>query len=143
MADPFNLERFALAQAPVIVDVLLELRAGQKRTHWMWFVFPQLRALGVSARAQLYGIGSLAEAQAYLAYPTLGPRLIECATAVRDVQGRSSHEIFGSPDDVKLRSSMSLFVVAAPNIGIFGEVLEKYYDGQPDPRTVELLASQD
>ena len=140
MADPFNLERFVLAQAPVITDVLCELRAGQKRTHWMWFVFPQLRSLGLSARAQFYGISALAEAEAYAAHALLGPRLIACATVIRDIQGRSAQAIFGSPDDMKLRSSMSLFAAAAPGIRIFGEVLGKYYAGQPDPRTVALLA---
>ncbi|GGG50449.1 hypothetical protein GCM10010964_42170 [Caldovatus sediminis] len=140
MADPFDLERFVRAQEPVIADVRRELRAGRKRTHWMWFVFPQLRALGRSPTAQRYGIASLAEAQAYMAHPVLGPRLIECAELVRAVQGRSAHEIFGNPDDLKLRSSMTLFAAARPEAAVFAEVLRRYFGGEPDPLTTELLA---
>lgn len=139
MADPFDLERFVQAQDAVIDDVRRELRAGRKRTHWMWFVFPQLRALGRSATAQHYGISSLAEAGAYMAHPVLGPRLIECTELVLAVQGRSAHEIFGSPDDMKLRSCMTLFAAAAPDTPIFDAVIGKYYGGLADDRTSDLL----
>jgi uncharacterized protein (DUF1810 family) len=139
MADPFDLERFVQAQDPVIADVQGELRAGRKRTHWMWFVFPQLRALGRSPTAQHYGIASLAEAQAYMAHPLLGPRLSECSELVHAIQGRSAHEIFGSPDDLKLRSSMTLFAVACPEATVFADVMRQYFGGVPDPLTTELL----
>jgi uncharacterized protein (DUF1810 family) len=139
MSDPFDLERFVHAQDAVMSDVRHELRAGRKRTHWMWFVFPQLRALGRSATAQRYGIPSLAEARAYLAHPVLGPRLAECADMILAVEGRSAHDILGSPDDAKLRSSMTLFAAAAPDPAVFEAVLQKYYAGVPDSRTIELL----
>lgn len=141
MADPFDLERFVQAQDAVMDDVRRELRAGRKRTHWMWFVFPQLRALGRSATAQHYGISSLAEARAYMAHPVLGPRLTECAELVLAVQERSAHDIFASPDDMKLRSCMTLFAAAAPDIPTFDAVLRTYFDGVPDARTTELLAA--
>lgn len=118
-----------------------ELRAGRKRTHWMWFVFPQLRALGRSATAQHYGIASLAEARAYMAHPVLGPRLVECAELVLAVQGRSAHDVFGSPDDMKLRSCMTLFAAAAQDTPIFDAVIGKYYGGSPDDRTTDVLAA--
>jgi uncharacterized protein (DUF1810 family) len=140
MTDPFDLDRFVQAQEPIIDDVHRELRAGRKRTHWMWFVFPQLRALGRSATAQRYGISSLAEARAYMAHPVLGPRLVECTRLVQAIGGASAHAIFGSPDDMKLRSSMTLFATAAPEATVFREVLEKYYGGEPDPLTSEWLA---
>src|SRR3954470_2345249 len=108
-AAAFDRERFVTAQAPVFATALAELQAGQKRSHWMWFVFPQLRGLGRSAMARHYGVGSLAEARAYLAHPLLGPRLIECTCAVLAIEGRPLHAIFGSPDDVKFCSSMTLF----------------------------------
>jgi uncharacterized protein (DUF1810 family) len=140
MADPFELDRFVQAQSPVMSDVLWELCDGRKRTHWMWFVFPQLRALGQSATAKHYGIASLDEARAYMAHPILGPRLIDCARLVLAVQGRTAHDVFGSIDALKLRSSMTLFAAAAPDAAVFRDVIRKYYDGQPDERTVELLA---
>jgi uncharacterized protein (DUF1810 family) len=142
MADPFDLERFVQAQDAVMDDVRRELRAGRKRTHWMWFVFPQLRALGRSATAQHYGISSLAEARAYMAHPVLGPRLTECAELVLAVQGRSAHDIFGSPDDMKLRSCMTLFATAAPDTPTFNTVIAQYYGGAPDERTTELLTAE-
>ena len=111
--DSFDLERFVTAQAPVFATAPAELQAGEKRSHWMWFVFPQLRGLGHSAMAMRYGIGSLDEARAYLAHPLLGPRLIECTCAVLAIEGRPLHAIFGSPDDVKFCSSMTLFSLAA------------------------------
>jgi uncharacterized protein (DUF1810 family) len=139
MPDPFQLERFMEAQAPVMARVRAELGEGRKRGHWMWFVFPQLRGLGNSAMAQRYGIGSLAEAEAYLAHPELGPRLLECTGLVNAVQGRSAHDIFGTPDDLKFRSSMTLFASAQPGTEAFSAALGKYFRGVPDPRTAELL----
>jgi len=143
MVDPFNLERFVQAQTPVMPAVLDELRAGRKRTHWMWFVFPQLRALGVSETARFYGLGGLAEARAYVAHPLLGPRLIACAGEVQAIKGRSATAILGRPDDLKLRSSMTLFAAAAPAQPVFGAVLDKYYDATPDPRTLLALQAGD
>jgi uncharacterized protein (DUF1810 family) len=139
MPDSFDLSRFVTAQEPLMPRVLQELRAGQKRSHWMWFVFPQLAGLGRSPMAQRYAIGSLAEAQAYLAHPVLGPRLIACTEAANAVEGRSVHAIFGSPDDMKFRSSMTLFARADPGQTVFRTALERYFDGAEDPRTVALL----
>jgi uncharacterized protein (DUF1810 family) len=136
----FELERFVAAQEPVIATVLQELRDGRKRSHWMWFVFPQLRGLGHSPMAQHYGIASMEEARAYLAHPVLGPRLASCTRAVLDVQGRSLHAIFGSPDNLKFCSSMTLFSIASgPDEPVFREALERFCAGHADPRTVELL----
>jgi uncharacterized protein (DUF1810 family) len=132
-------EHFVAAQEPVYAEVLAELRAGRKQTHWMWFIFPQLRALGRSATALRFGIADLAEARAYLSHPVLGARLRECAEIVNGVDGKTAHEIFGSPDDVKLRSSMTLFAHAAENAGPFRRVLERYYDGAEDAVTVGLI----
>ena len=142
MDDPFDLQRFIDAQAATYVQVLGELRAGHKRSHWMWFVFPQIAGLGFSPTAQLYAIGSLAEARSYLAHPVLGPRLRECTGAVNVVAGRTAHQIFGSPDDLKFRSCMTLFRAAAPEEPAFQAALNTYFDGAPDPRTLELLAGQ-
>ncbi|WP_439600738.1 DUF1810 domain-containing protein [Devosia sp.] len=133
-------EHFVAAQEPVYAQVLAELGAGRKQTHWMWFIFPQLRALGRSATALRFGIADLAEARAYLAHPVLGARLVECAKIVGGISGRTAHEIFGSPDDVKLRSSMTLFAHAAADAGPFRRVLERYCDGVEDSRTVTELA---
>ncbi|MDB5857752.1 MAG: hypothetical protein JWQ76_1441 [Ramlibacter sp.] len=138
--DAFDLQRFVTAQAPVMDAVLAELGAGRKRSHWMWFVFPQLRGLGLSSTAQHYGIASLAEARAYLAHPVLGPRLRACCALVLGVQGRSANEILGSPDDLKLRSCLTLFGLAAPDEPVFGQALQKYYGGVRDPKTVALLS---
>jgi uncharacterized protein (DUF1810 family) len=135
----FDLDRFANAQEPVIENVLRELRAGRKETHWMWFVFPQLRGLGRSPIAQHFGIDNLAEARAYLDHAVLGPRLKECVEAVLGVTGRTLHEIFGSPDDVKFRSSMTLFALASGNGMPFRLALDRYCDGQDDPATLDLL----
>jgi uncharacterized protein (DUF1810 family) len=136
--DPFDLERFVSAQAPVIATVREELRAGRKRSHWMWFVFPQLRGLGLSSTARHYGIASLDEARAYLAHPVLGPRLRECCTLLLAVPERSAHEILGSPDDLKLRSCLTLFMLAAPAETVFRQGLERFYGGHPDPKTLAL-----
>lgn len=139
MSDPYNLARFVQAQTPVYAQVLAELRDGRKRSHWMWFVFPQLAGLGFSAMAQFYAIGSLDEAKAYLTHPVLGARLRECAGLVLAIQGRSIHDIFGSPDDLKFHSSMTLFGRADPADGLFRECLEKYFAGREDAQTLALL----
>ena len=132
-ADPFDLNRFVTAQAPVFTAALDELKAGRKRSHWMWFVFPQLRGLGHSAMAEFYGIGSLAEARAYLAHPLLGPRLILCTETVLALQGQSLHAIFGSPDDLKFRSSMTLFALATgKDESAFRQAIDRYCDGRLD-----------
>jgi uncharacterized protein (DUF1810 family) len=133
-----DLERFVTAQDGVWDTALAELRAGRKRTHWMWFIFPQIAGLGASPTAQRYALRGLDEARAYLAHPVLGPRLREASRAVLGVEGRSADRIFGHPDDLKLRSSMTLFARAADDPAVFEAVLERYYDG-PDPRTEALL----
>lgn len=138
-ADPFDLRRFVDAQDRVYDTVLAELRSGAKRSHWIWFVFPQLRGLGRSGTAQHYGVSSLDEARAYLAHPVLGPRLRECTGLVAAIDGRSVDEIFGWPDNLKVRSSMTLFAHAADDDSDFRGVLDKFYGGDEDPATVELL----
>jgi uncharacterized protein (DUF1810 family) len=140
MADPDDLERFVAAQDPVIATVIAELAAGRKQTHWMWFVFPQLRGLGHSSTALFYGLDSVDEARAYLAHPILAPRLRQCTETVLSVQGRSLHAIFGSPDDVKFRSSMTLFERAAgEGESLFSQALDRLCEGSRDPRTLALL----
>lgn len=139
MSDAFDLGRFVDAQAGVHATALAELEAGRKRTHWMWFVFPQLAGLGSSPMARAYAISGLEEARAYLAHPVLGPRLLACTAAVNAVEGRSAHEIFGSPDDLKFRSSMTLFARAAPQEPAFRQALETYYGGHEDPQTLARL----
>ncbi|WP_419730007.1 DUF1810 domain-containing protein [Lichenicola sp.] len=144
MAQPVDLDRFIQAQDPVFERVLEELGAGEKRSHWMWFVFPQLAGLGHSPMAQLYALASLEDARAYLAHPVLGARLIRCTELVNAVQGRSINRIMGSPDDMKLRSSMTLFTAAQsgvdPGSSPFQAVLDRYFEGRPDSLTLELLA---
>jgi uncharacterized protein (DUF1810 family) len=137
--DPFDLQRFVDAQDRVYDRVLAELRAGAKRSHWIWFIFPQLSRLGSSSTANLFGIESLDEARAYLAHPVLGPRLRDCARLVTSTDGRSAEDIFGWPDNIKLRSSMTLFARATDDNADFLAVLEKFYGGQQDPRTLELI----
>jgi uncharacterized protein (DUF1810 family) len=137
--DPFNLSRFVEAQAPVIERVRAELRAGQKRSHWMWFVFPQIAGLGDSAMAARYSISSLEEARAYLAHPVLGPRLRECTQLVLGVQGRSVDAIFGHPDNLKFHSCMTLFARAAPDEPVFADALQKYLGGEFDQGTLAVL----
>jgi len=127
------------AQEPVFEDVLLELRRGEKESHWMWFIFPQMKGLGASAMAQRFAISSRAEAEAYLAHPILGPRLVQCTELVNAIEGRSAERIFGPVDAMKFRSSMTLFREAAPAPNVFDEALKKYFEGQPDTRTLELL----
>jgi uncharacterized protein (DUF1810 family) len=141
VSDPHGLQRFVDAQDSVIASVRDELRAGRKRSHWMWFVFPQLKGLGASSMAQVYGIASLEEARAYLAHPVLGPRLRECCALMLAVPGRSAHEILGSPDDLKFRSCVTLFSLAAPDEPVFRQALERFHDGKPDPRTLALSAA--
>lgn len=137
--DPFDLNRFVEAQEPVYEQVCAELRAGRKQGHWMWFIFPQLRGLGHSPTAQYFAIRSRAEAEGYLRHPVLGARLRECTSLVNAVKGRGVGEIFGFPDDLKFRSSMTLFAEVAPEVAVFRQALEKYFEGLPDQRTMELL----
>jgi uncharacterized protein (DUF1810 family) len=138
-ADPYDLERFVAAQDPVWDRVRAELARGRKASHWMWFVFPQLAGLGSSSTARAYAVSGLDEAQAYLAHPVLGPRLREAAELAAAVEARTASEVFGYPDDLKLRSSMTLFARAAPQVPVFTAVLDRYFGGDPDPRTLELL----
>jgi uncharacterized protein (DUF1810 family) len=137
-----GLDRFVQAQAGVYDDALAEIRAGRKRSHWMWFVFPQLKGLGRSPTAQFYGLASLEEARAYLRHPLLGPRLRACAAAAAGLEGRTALEVFGSPDDLKLRSSLTLFEAAGPGEPVFGEALEALCGGKRDGATLEILARQ-
>ena len=139
--NPHDLGRFVDAQQGVIDTAVAELRAGRKRTHWMWFVLPQLRGLGMSSMAHAYGIASLEEARAYLAHPVLGPRLRAAVEAMLSVPGKSAHEILGSPDDLKFRSCLTLFAVAAPEEVLFEEALRRFHAGEKDPRTLALLGS--
>jgi len=147
-SESFGLQRFVDAQARVYDTVVAELRDGRKRSHWMWFIFPQLAGLGSSAMAQRYGIASVAEARAYLSHELLGPRLHECAQLINAVHGRAVQEILGRPDDIKLRSSMTLFARACADGGHqdpqccsdFRAVLDRYYGGQEDPVTRDRLA---
>ncbi|MDP7701910.1 DUF1810 domain-containing protein [Mycobacterium sp. TY815] len=134
-----DLQRFVDAQARVYDAVLDELRAGRKRSHWMWFVFPQLRGLGSSPTADHYGIDSLAEARAYLDHAVLGPRLLECVRLVNEIDGRSAEQIFGWPDHLKLRSSVTLFARATEDNRDFLALLDKYYGGEQDPLTLSRL----
>jgi uncharacterized protein (DUF1810 family) len=140
MSDEFDLVRFVEAQARNYAEALAELRRGRKTSHWMWYVFPQIAGLGSSPMAQRYAIGSLAEARAYLRHPVLGLRLRECVEAALSVDHRSAHDIFGSPDDLKFRSSLTLFAAAAPGEPLFHEALRKYFAGLPDARTLEKIA---
>jgi uncharacterized protein (DUF1810 family) len=137
--DPFNLRRFASAQHGVYGRALAELKKGEKRSHWMWFIFPQIDGLGCSTTTKHYAIKSMEEARQYLSHPVLGARLVECTEAVLAVEGRTASEIFAPPDDMKLRSSMTLFASAADGPSAFGRVLEKYFDGGPDTRTLQIL----
>lgn len=136
--DRFDLARFVAAQDECYAQTLAELRAGRKASHWMWFVFPQFDGLGFSAMSRRYAIGSLDEARAYLDHELLGARLLECTETVNRLEGRSAHAIFGSPDDMKFRSSMTLFELAAGPASPFAAALDKYFAGGRDPRTLEL-----
>jgi uncharacterized protein (DUF1810 family) len=137
--DPHNLNRFVRAQADDYDQVLSEIRSGRKRSHWMWYIFPQFDGLGFSSTSRRYSIKSVAEAKAYLDHPILGPRLMECADAVLGVEGRSAFDIFGSPDDMKLRSCATLFGCVAPVGSVFDKLLDKYYQAERDGKTLRLL----
>lgn len=137
--DPFNLERFVQAQAAVYPSVLRELQNGRKTTHWMWFIFPQLRGLGYSSTSKRFAITGREEAQQYLNHPVLGTRLVECARTVLDHAGRSALAIFGSPDDVKLRSCMTLFETVPDADPVFAQVLDQFFQGERDAKTLRLL----
>ena len=140
--DPYDLTRFTRAQDKVYADVLAELRGGQKLTHWMWFIFPQIDGLGYSSTAKFYAIKSKDETKAYLNHSLLGPRLIECSKVLLQHQGLSASDIFGFPDDLKLRSSMTLFATVSEPDSVFSRVLGQYFEGQPDDRTLELLRQE-
>jgi uncharacterized protein (DUF1810 family) len=139
--DPYDLQRFVEAQDPVYDQVCAELRRGQKTSHWMWFIFPQLRGLGRSQIASTFGISSRKEAEAYVRHPVLGKRLKECTHLVNMVEGRPIHQIFGFPDDLKFHSSVSLFANASPDNQEFTDALQKYFGGKLDTRTMEILAA--
>ena len=137
--DPYRLDRFIEAQEGDYENALAEIRAGRKRSHWMWYVFPQFTGLGSSPTSIEYAIKSREEAKQYLAHPVLGRRLVECAEAVLRIDNRSAHEIFGSPDDMKLRSSATLFASVSPEGSVFHRLIDKYFEGKPDVRTIELM----
>lgn len=139
MTDPHNLQRFMDAQEMDYQTALDEIRAGQKRSHWMWYIFPQFDGLGFSPASVHYAIKSRAEAAAYLDHPVLGQRLRECVDVLLAVSGKTAHQIFGSPDDLKLKSCMTLFAKISPEGSQFEQVLEKYYAGQQDQKTIALL----
>lgn len=139
--DPFNLDRFVQAQRSSYATALAEVRAGRKRSHWMWFIFPQIAGLGFSPTSQHYAIKSIGEARAYLKHALLRERLIECMEALLALQERSANEIFGWPDDMKLRSCATLFAAAAPDMPLFQQVLNRYFDGRPDESTLTLLSN--
>jgi len=138
-ADPFNLARFVSAQETTFLRALTELRHGQKESHWMWFIFPQIDGLGSSRTAKLYAIKSQEEAAAYLRHPSLAPRLIQCAEALLQIDGKAASEIMGYPDEMKLRSSMTLFASISGPGSVFHRVLDKYFQGDPDQKTLELI----
>ena len=137
--DPHNLSRFVQAQEDDYEQALAEIRSGRKRSHWMWYIFPQIDGLGFSSTSRRYSIKSVAEAEAYLSHPVLGPRLVECAEATLRVEGRSAFEIFGSPDEMKLRSCATLFACVAPAGSVFDRLIDKYFQGQRDGKTLRLL----
>jgi uncharacterized protein (DUF1810 family) len=142
-SDPYELERFVDAQDDDYERALAEIRRGRKQSHWMWYVFPQFDGLGVSATSRRYAIKSVAEARAFLAHPVLGPRLLECAEAVLRVDGRTATEIFGDPDNLKLQSCATLFASVSPADSVFHRLLEKYFGGALDARTLRLIAARD
>jgi len=138
-SDPHDLSRFVQAQGDDYPRALAEIRSGRKRSHWMWYVFPQIEGLGFSPTTRRYSIKSLAEAEAYLRHPVLGRRLVECAEAALGVEGRSASEIFGSPDDLKLRSCATLFACVSPAGSVFERLIAKYFQGGRDDKTLDLL----
>lgn len=137
--DPFNLARFVEAQERDYDRALSELKAGRKRSHWMWYVFPQLEGLGSSPTSRYFAVRNADEAAAYLAHPILGPRLVQVSEAVLHLEGRSANDVFGFPDDMKLRSSATLFASVSPEGSVFHRILEKYFDARADDRTLDLL----
>ncbi len=137
--DPHNLSRFVQAQEDDYQQALAEIRSGRKRSHWMWYIFPQIDGLGFSSTSRRYSIKSIAEAEAYLSHPGLGPRLVECVEAALGVEGRSALEIFGSPDEMKLRSCATLFACVAPAGSVFHRLIDKYFQGRRDDKTLRLL----
>jgi uncharacterized protein (DUF1810 family) len=139
MADRFDLQRFVEAQAPIYAQVCQELRAGRKESHWIWYIFPQIAGLGQSPTSVRFAISSLDEASAYLSHPILGPRVKECATLAFNVEGKTARQIFGGIDELKFRSSMTLFMKAAPEAAVFQQCLDKYFGGDPDPATLAKL----
>ncbi|MBP3957541.1 DUF1810 domain-containing protein [Gemmata sp. G18] len=140
-SDPYNLSRFVEAQEDDYEQALAEIKSGRKRSHWMWYIFPQFDGLGFSSISKQYAIKSRAEAEAYLTHPVLGPRLVECVEAALRVDGRSALEIFGSPDDLKLRSCATLFARVSPTGSVFDQLLDKYYSGERDAKTLQLLGA--
>jgi len=141
--DPYDLQRFVDAQEHVYERALSEIKSGQKRSHWMWFIFPQVEGLGASSMSRRYAIRSAPEAKAYLAHPLLGPRLLESAEAALAVQTSSALELFGSPDDMKLRSCATLFASVSSEDSVFNQLINKYFDGKPDDRTLQLIAKKE
>jgi uncharacterized protein (DUF1810 family) len=142
MPDPYHLQRFVDAQASCFAQVRSELAAGEKRTHWMWFIFPQLKGLGSSSMALRFAISGMDEAKAYLAHPVLGDRLRDCTSLVNAVSGRSVEDIFGYPDNLKFHSSVTLFAAADPENKVFNQALTKYFNGLPDKNTIDRLLSE-
>lgn len=140
-ADSHNLGRFVQAQADVYQQALAEVRAGRKQSHWMWYVFPQFDGLGFSSASKMYAIKSVAEAKAYLEHPILGARLVECCEATVGIEGRSAVEVFGSPDDMKLRSCVTLFATVSPTGSVFERLLDKFFQGDRDEETLRLMAA--
>lgn len=138
-SDPYNLQRFLEAQAMNYDDALDELKAGEKRSHWMWYIFPQYKGLGMSRMSQKYAIQSLDEARAYLEHPVLGDRLLECSETVLSIDDYSAFDIFGSPDDMKLHSCATLFAVISPPDSLFSQLLDRFYNGEKDRQTLDLL----
>jgi uncharacterized protein (DUF1810 family) len=141
--QPIDLERFVRAQSETYDDALAEVTAGQKTSHWMWYIFPQFAGLGTSEASRMFAITSADEARAYLQHPTLGPRLVAISSALLRLEDLSAREIFGSPDDVKLRSSMTLFASVSPDGSVFHKVLDRYYRGEQDRRTLDLMAEEE
>lgn len=137
--DPYDLNRFVLAQVSDYAQALAEIRGGRKRSHWMWYIFPQFEGLGFSSMSRRYAIKSVAEARAYLSHPTLGPRLVECCEALLGIRGRSAFEIFGVPDDMKLRSSATLFAEVSPGGSVFSRLLDQFFQGERDEATLRLM----
>jgi uncharacterized protein (DUF1810 family) len=137
--DPYDLSRFEIAQDHEYEQALAEIKRGQKRSHWIWYIFPQIEGLGFSPMSRLYSIKTVAEARSYLAHPRLGSRLVECAEAALSVEGRSASEIFGSPDDLKLKSCATLFATVTPPDSVFARLLDKYFGGERDGKTLQIL----